>query len=316
MKGYFFLLNNDFYFFSDASYTLFEEKCVSSQKMCVFADDQSLQTINLRRLSIDVKIRFEGLMDRKWLFTGQMVVMLLLASCSTHYTVTNISRTRLLVDQQYDAPLSTQMATLMSPYNSKVDSLMSPVVGETTHAMEAYRPESPMSNWLPDVLVWSGKFYDEKPDFGVYNMGGIRASLAKGPITVGDVFDVAPFENRVTFLTLTGEKVKELMSQIAYRGGEGVSKEVRLVITKDHKLAKATIGGKEIDPAKQYRVVTLDYVSHGNDRMAAFKSGTDRREMTGDDALSRALIIKYFKEMTAQGKKVDTQIEGRIIVEE
>ena len=88
----------------------------------------------------------------------------------------------------------------MSPYKGKVDELMSPVLGRTPTPLVSGRPESPLSNLLSDILVWSGKLYGEKPDFGVYNIGGIRASLAQGDITIGDVFDVAPFENKVCFL--------------------------------------------------------------------------------------------------------------------
>lgn len=239
-----------------------------------------------------------------------------LSSCTTHYTVSNISRTRLLVDKTYDRPIPAEVTQFMSPYTEKVDALMSPVLGTTPTPLVSERPESPLSNLLPDVLVWSGKFYDEKPDFGVYNIGGIRASLAKGDITIGDVYDVAPFENKVCFLTLSGDKVLELMGQIAYRGGEGVSREVRIVMTKDRKLRHATIGGKEIDPNASYRVATIDYLSHGNDRMTAFKSGTDVKMLTGDDALTRELIMKYIKERTAAGQLVESAVEGRIIVEE
>ena len=50
--------------------------------------------------------------------------------------------------------------------------------------------------------------------------------------------------------------------------------------------------------------------------MTAFKSGTDVRELTGDDDLSRNIIMKYIKEQTAQGKVVDCAVEGRITVVE
>ena len=240
-----------------------------------------------------------------------IVALMALSACTTHYTVSNVSRTRLLVDKSYDRPLTTEMADFMKPYSAKVDELMAPVLGKTPTPLVVERPESPLGNLLPDILVWSGKFYDENPDFGIYNIGGIRASLAKGDITIGDVFDVAPFENKVCFLTLTGEKVLELMGQIAGRGGEGVSKEVRMVITKDKKLKSVTIGGKEIDPNANYRVATIDYLSQGNDRMTAFKSGTNVKLLVTDDALNREL-----KECTAAGKMVEAAVEGRIIVEE
>ena len=89
-----------------------------------------------------------------------------------------------------------------------------------------------------------------------------------------------------------------------------------MVITADRQLRHATIGGKEIDPAASYRVATVDYVSQGNNGMVAFRSGTDVKIISSDDALTRELIMKYIKERTAAGLLVESAVEGRIIVEE
>ena len=45
--------------------------------------------------------------------------------------------------------------------------------------MVAHRPESDLSNLLADIMVWAARDYNEKVDFGVYNMGGIRAALSR-----------------------------------------------------------------------------------------------------------------------------------------
>ena len=245
-----------------------------------------------------------------------MLLSMMLVSCVTHYQVTGITRTRLLVDSHYDVPASGQVAEMMRPYDHLVDSLMSPVLGQAAGYLEVNRPESELTNLFSDILMWSAQFYDEQPDFGIYNKGGIRASLAPGDITKGDVLEMAPFNNYVSFVTLTGEKTMELMQQIAQRGGEGVSKEVRMVISPDNQLKRVTVKGKEIDPQASYRVVTIDYVSHGNDRLTAFKSATDRHDTTGEEDLSSSLIMRYIKDCTAKGRKVDAKIEGRIVVEE
>ena len=145
-------------------------------------------------------------------------------------------------------------------------------------------------------------------------MGGIRAALSKGKVTYGDVLDVAPFENKICFLTLSGEKVLELFSQIAMRGGEGVSKGVQLVITKDGQLLSARVNGKEIDPQASYRITTIDYLAQGNDGMPAFKSGTDLNSPKDDKNNARYVITDYFREMMKAGKAVDAKVEGRIII--
>ena len=64
--------------------------------------------------------------------------------------------------------------------------------------------------------------------------------------TYGDILNVAPFENHISYLTLSGSKVLELFRQVASVGGEGVSHSVRLVITKDGQLKSATIKSEEV----------------------------------------------------------------------
>lgn len=255
-------------------------------------------------------------MQKRIFIGGLFSASLLLCSCASHYQVTGVERTRIVVDSTFDAQPDAEAARFIAPYKQKVDSIMSPVVGRTACYMSASRPESKLSNLLADILVWSGSAYNERPVFAVYNMGGIRAAFAKGDVTVGDVLDVAPFENKVCFVTLSGEKVLELFRQIASTGGEAVSGAVRLVITSDGKLMSAQLDGKDIDPAASYRIATLDYVAQGNDKMEAFKSSTDINSPTGADNNVRFIITRYMQEKLNKGEIVDAQIEGRIKIED
>jgi 2',3'-cyclic-nucleotide 2'-phosphodiesterase (5'-nucleotidase family) len=145
-------------------------------------------------------------------------------------------------------------------------------------------------------------------------MGGVRADLPKGNVTYGDVLDVAPFENKIAFATMRGDVVLELFRQMAAVGGEGVSHEVRLVITKDGQLVSATLSGKPVDPQKDYRVATIDYLLGGNDKMEAFKKCRDINAPKDNNNNARFVIMDYFREMAKDGKEVDSQIEGRVIV--
>lgn len=244
-------------------------------------------------------------------------MMLMMASpvAAQKFKVAKVERTRILIDNKWDAEPDAEAAKFIAPYQHKVDSIMGPVVGTTAHDMTRHRPESELSNLLCDILVWGGKAFGEQPVFAVYNMGGIRSNLPKGKITVGDVNDMAPFENKICFLTLTGEKVTELFQQIAHRGGEGLSHAVKMVITKDGHLKSVTINGEPIDPAKSYRIATLDYLAEGNDQLVAFKSGTDVLSPKQKENNVRYIIMDYFREMQKQGKSVESRIEGRCVVE-
>ena len=242
------------------------------------------------------------------------IVMLTFTACKSHYEVGSVSRQRIVVDSRYDARPDVEAAAFLAPYKHKVDSVMGPVQGELARNMKAERPESNLSNLLPDILMHVAQQYNEQPDFAVYNIGGIRAELTQGLVTYGDVLAVAPFENKICFITLTGQQVLELFAQIARRGGEGVSHGVELVITADGKLLSARLNGYDIDPQRSYRVTTIDYLAQGNDGLTAFKSGTELNAPSDESNNSRYLIADYFKELYAKGQKVDAQVEGRIVV--
>ena len=115
-------------------------------------------------------------MNKKQLF-GTVFSAFVLSACSSHYQLAGIQRTRIVVDNRYDARPDAAAAAFLAPYKQQVDSVMGPVVGFVAHDMTANRPESDLSNLLSDILVWASAEYGEKPVLGIYNMGGIRMSI-------------------------------------------------------------------------------------------------------------------------------------------
>ncbi|MCD6499190.1 MAG: bifunctional metallophosphatase/5'-nucleotidase [Deltaproteobacteria bacterium] len=53
--------------------------------------------------------------------------------------------------------------------------------------------------------------------FGLTNTLGIRADIESGPVTVDVMYNVFPFENKLTTMTLSGSEVLELMDYVALR---------------------------------------------------------------------------------------------------
>lgn len=243
------------------------------------------------------------------------VATLVMVSCAPrHYQLTSVERSRIIIDSRYDQQPDAKAAEYLAPFKRVNDSIMGPIMGRVAHNMHPERPESDLTNLLSDILVWAAKDYGEQPVLGVYNRGGVRADLTKGDVTYGDILDVAPFENKICFVTLTGEQLMKLFSQIAKRGGEGVSKGAELVITKDGQLVSARLHGKEIDPKAEYRVTTINYLLEGNDGMPAFIEGTNKVAPTDAKNNTRYLIMNYFKDKHSRGEIVDAKVEGRIKV--
>ena len=243
---------------------------------------------------------------------------LALASCSTkQWSVASVERSRILIDSRYDNSTDAEVLkanNALLEHKKKVDAEMNPVQGYAADNMWSERPESPLSNLLADILVWSSDKFGEQPDFAIYNMGGIRAALSKGVVTRGNILDVAPFENKICFLTLNGNDVLELFSQIAERHGEGLSHAIRITATADGKLLSATVNGKPIDPNASYRVATLDYLAQGNDHMEAFRKKTNVVAPTGEQNNVRFLIEQYFQTANAKGEAVSSNVEGRMTI--
>ncbi len=240
---------------------------------------------------------------------------LLMSACRSHYELAGVERTRIVVDSRYDQNPDQALADYLAPFKRVNDSIMGPVMGQVACNMHAERPESNLSNLLADILVWSAKDYNEKPVLGVYNMGGIRADLTRGNVTYGDVLNVAPFENKICFVTLTGELLLQLFREIAATGGEGVSHGTEMVITKDKKLVSVRLHGQEIDPNATYRVTTINYLLEGNDKMMTFRKGTDKVSPEDASNNTRFLIMNYFKDKQSRGEVVDSKVEGRIKIE-
>ena len=238
------------------------------------------------------------------MFFSLLIVAFTLWGCKAQYAVTNVERSRILIDKRYDANHDAELQAFIAPYKQRVDSLT------------ASRPESPLSNLLTDILVWAGQRFNEQPLFAVYNIGGMRAAIVEGEVTQGDIINVAPFDNKICFITLTGEQVTRLFEQIAKRAGEGISNSVKLVIDKEHNLLSATINGKSVDPKANYRVATIDYVVQGNDGMSAFKEGTQLVSPQSEENNVRYIIMDYFRQQMKAGKSVCGKRDGRITIKQ
>lgn len=255
-------------------------------------------------------------MDKKTICLTLLASVLLFSSCRSHYQVAQIERSRIVVDSRYDGQPDQHAEEFLKPYKHVVDSIMGPVVGYSAKYMTVQRPEGTLSNLLADILVWAAKDYGETVDLGIYNIGGVRADLPKGVITYGDVLDIAPFENKIAFTTLSGEDLLKLFEEIASVGGEGLSGAVRMVIDGELRLRSVTVNGQLVDKNRDYRIVTIDYLLGGTDKMTTFKKGRNIKSPQDFGNNSRFIIMKYFREQMQQGRMVDAEIEGRIVAKD
>lgn len=250
----------------------------------------------------------------KWIVGVAIGSCLTLAACRPTYKVVAIEAYRMPMDSTWDATPDKEAIALLVPFKIGMDSAMNVVKGEAAVSMDRYRPESPLSNLIADVLRQAAEdLTGHSADMGLVNIGGIRNVLTKGPITTGNIYEILPFENSLCVLTLKGIHLRTLLENIAARGGEGVS-GVKMTINKQGELLKAQVGGQPITDDRLYRIATIDYLAEGNDGMTALTQAEAR--ICPEGATLRSLFMKYVEKQTAQGKKISAQTEGRIYLKE
>jgi 2',3'-cyclic-nucleotide 2'-phosphodiesterase (5'-nucleotidase family) len=241
-----------------------------------------------------------------------LVLVLLIGCTEKKQQLKSIEGTRISMTNVYDKNPNAKAVEVLKKYKHVVDSIASPILGYSEGCYRAFRPESPLSNLAADILYLAGqKRIKKHVDFAVTNIGGIRNDLLDGPITYGQISAIFPFINTLSIVEIDGKAALKLMHQIAARKGEAIS-HAKLVISKDKKLISATIEGKKIDPKKKYIVATINYLLEGNDGMGALSTGKILKNV--DDLTVKQLVINYIKELQKEGKKVQAEIEGRIII--
>lgn len=184
------------------------------------------------------------------------------------------------------------------------------VVAHSTRSMSAELPESELSNFIVDLLrSETERIVGRKADVAVINFGGIRTDMPEGDVLLDDIRSMFPFNNKLVWVELPGTALQRLMEEIAQYGPQCVS-GVKMVID-DHKLESVEVGGKPIDPKKKYGVATVDFLLDGGDNIHVGQGAT---KLIISDAINGQVIESYIRNLTAAGKPIEYQTDGRVIV--
>jgi len=239
-----------------------------------------------------------------------LLLTLIFASCndSKRYTVGEITVSRVLMDSSLDLPAATPMSALVDSFKTLMNSKTNEIIGAAARDMVKGKPQSLLGNFTADAMLNFGRRTWGAADFAITNVGGIRTTMNSGPVTVGNLYEIYPFENEVVLLELKGAAVEKLFRALAPKGGEAISTNIECVINGKN-LESLKIGGRPVDPAKTYRIVTINYLAEGNDGMAALTEATSEQQ---SGVLIRDMIIEHIKLLTAEGKKIDAKLDNRV----
>lgn len=241
------------------------------------------------------------------------LLLLVLVSCKKESKNLNKITAKNLVVTTTITP-SEKIDSVIAPYKKKLTAEMQEVL---TYAPKDFLKnnegmQTSIGNLMADLCYrMANPIYKKKTnesiDFVMLNNGGIRATIPQGKVTVERAFKLMPFENELVAVTLTGEKITELVDYfIKNKTAHPFCRNVNLTLNDNDYLLK--IRGKDFDKNKSYTVLTSDFLQSGGDKMTFFKNP---EKLTKLDCKMRDVIIDYFK-------KVDTlqaSIDNRVIIE-
>ena len=181
-----------------------------------------------------------------------------------------------------DAGFAARVKELAAP----IEELKKKEVSETSEAIDGSREtcrarECTMGNLVADAIL--DRVKAQGVSIAIQNGGGLRASIDKGVITMGEVLTVLPFQNSLATFQLKGSDViaalENGLGQIEEGAGrfpqvsgikytyDGSRPASSRVVSVEVKEGEAFV---PLDPAKTYGVVSNNYMRAGGDGYSVF----------------------------------------------
>ncbi|MES2557404.1 MAG: 5'-nucleotidase C-terminal domain-containing protein [Bacteroidota bacterium] len=203
-------------------------------------------------------------------FIGILLIGAGLSACSSYsHKVFNAQR----IDVKTPVEKDPEIDSLVAPYRRELALEMNRIIGEATADMQVARPNSTLGQWVTDVVLQFGKDSlltnqtEKLPVIAILNTGGIRASLSKGSLTVGDIYKLMPFDNQLIALKLPVDQIAEIEAYLQKTGGEPIA---------GFTVVNGKIVVDNLTESRYLWVITTDFLANGGDKMLFFQAATEK----------------------------------------
>jgi len=205
------------------------------------------------------------------------LIISIVAGCKNDPLETSkVKGRQILIDQIYYPDSS--ISEFILPYKNELRDEISTVLCYNPRTLSRTEKdlESALGNIYADICYKTAdSIFNEKTgkniDFALFNYGGIRTVIPKGDITVGNIFELMPFENKLVIVELTGTQTLDLFNYLKDNKKAHPISGLRLEL-KGENFENILIQKEPFDPTKNYYVLTHDYLQHGGDNMSFFKN--------------------------------------------
>jgi 5'-nucleotidase / UDP-sugar diphosphatase len=197
-----------------------------------------------------------------------------------------------------------EIASVIAEYKARMDVRLNQVICKADVLLEGRRRavRSGEETNLGRLIAYN-MAANSRSDVAILNGGAIRSSIAKGDITLNDVYTALPFPDTVVKMNLSGQDILAVLQRSAELGpgSGGKLQTYGLTYTIDGgKVRIKTIRGQLFEPGKIYSVATNDFLAAGGDGYKIFKE--KGKNLYNSGPMLSDLLITYMSE-----KKVITQ---------
>ena len=201
-------------------------------------------------------------------------------------------------------------------YENELKPKLEEVVGVTDtdlpHDSRGYHGTSVLGKWTCDVM----KDY-AKTQIAITNGGGLRKPLTKGNITMGDLYEVMPFDNTLVKMNMLGKDIKALIEHGIYNDNIGWVQVsgLKVYYDKDKEAGNRISAmylddGTKMDDNKYYSLVTNDFMQNGNGDGYNFDNAKD---VVDTSIPIRDSLAEALKKLTKEGKHLNYNYSDPLI---
>jgi 2',3'-cyclic-nucleotide 2'-phosphodiesterase (5'-nucleotidase family) len=237
---------------------------------------------------------------------GIALVLLLAISCKPGPQQSVVQYQGYLINKQ--APIDSALVRLITPYGNQLKATMGKIIGVSERGLYKKQPESEIGNFMADAMKELAQIkFGKKVDAAFVNYGGVRSYIAKGNVTVGQIFELMPFDNLVVLQEINGTVLQQFLDKTALDGGWPLSGLTMTI--KDKRAVNVMIAGKPLDAKATYLIANSDYVANGGSDCNMLKGIAQENR----GYLLRDALLDYSLASTAKGKTIDSNLENRVV---
>ena len=180
------------------------------------------------------------------------------ASIDIEFDLANdrVTRTRFDTHEYIHEGKDPEIASIVDSWATEMEQELSVEVAYLDRSLER------RSDALSQLIIDSWLVADDSADVAITNLGGIRADLEAGPVNVGDVVAVLPFDNTIVAVEMTGEELLIALEQGERAAVAGLERRGRTNYV--------TSRGAPLEDNETYRVLVNSFMYAGGSGWTIF----------------------------------------------